>query len=187
MTKSELRREMRQRLRSLGADRAEKSRAIVAALVADPAFIRAERVALFSPLPGEPDVESLWSQEGARRFCYPRVTGARLEFLDTPTLDELRPSEWFPAVREPASLEARIIPPDEIDLILVPGLAFTRDGWRLGRGGGFYDRFLGLVTKQSAKLGVCFDLQLVEALPTESHDERLDGVITESGLIASSG
>jgi 5-formyltetrahydrofolate cyclo-ligase len=185
MTKAELRREMRQRLRALGPNRAEKSQALTAALVAHPAFLSAERVALFSPLPSEPDVETLWTRD-ARRFCYPRVCGSQIEFVDTQTLEELLPSAWHPGVREPAAPGARIIPPSEIDLILVPGLAFTRTGWRLGRGGGFYDRFLARLTKRAVKLGVCFDLQIIAAFPTEPHDERMDGVVTESGSLVAS-
>lgn len=185
MTKAELRREMRQRLQTLSETRTEKSRAISAAIAAHPAFARGNRIAMFSPLPSEPDIEWLW-KEGARGFCYPRVVGQEVEFVDVQRLDDLAPAAWNPAVREPAFTTARIIPPAEIDLILVPGLAFTRDGRRLGRGGGFYDRFLAQLPARAVKLGVCFDRQVVEALPSEAHDQRMDAVMTESGLAESS-
>ena len=181
MTKAELRREIRQRLKTPGAAHAEKSRAICAALSAQPAFQRSRRVALFSPLPSEPDLNSLW-EHNDRVFCYPRVAGEKIEFVEIAHLHDLVDSAWNPWVREPGAAAAQVIAPAEIDLILVPGLAFTRDGWRLGRGGGFYDRFLSQLPAHATKLGVCFDLQLVSALPTEPHDQRLDGVITEKGL-----
>ena len=183
MTKDELRREMRRRLRTLGDTRAEKSRAIVETVAAHPDFLRSDRVALFAPLPSEPDIEGLWAK-GARGFCYPRVTGETIEFVNVPKLAALTPAAWNPTVREPAFEDARIISPDEIELILVPGLAFTRDGQRLGRGGGFYDRFLSRLPGSTCKLGVCFDQQIVASLPAEAHDQLVDAVATESGLIS---
>lgn len=184
MTKAELRREMRTRLKTLGPDRAEKSQAICAAIAAHPAFTSGHRVALFSSLPSEPDLASLW-EYGPRKFCYPRVTQEQIEYVEIAAPDDLIPAAWNPWVREPAAAAA-IIAPAEIELILVPGLAFTSDGWRLGRGGGFYDRFLERLPAGTVKLGVCFDLQIVETLPAEAHDQRLDGIVTESGFVAGS-
>ena len=181
MTKAELRREMRQRLRNLGDDRTEKSRAICAAISMHPAFSSAHRVALYSPLPSEPDLNALW-EHGARVFCYPRVNGEKIEFVEIAKLDDLVAAAWNPWVREPSLSASQIVEPSEIGLILVPGLAFTRKGARLGRGGGYYDRFLAQLPRETTKLGICFDLQLVDSLPSEPHDERVDGVITESGL-----
>lgn len=182
MTKADLRREMRTRLKTLGEARAEKSRAIVTALAAHPAFQQAETIALFAALPSEPDLDPLWEQSG-HRFCCPRVVGSQLEFVAVRHFEELAPAEWNPLVREP-SVGKPIIAPGEIALILVPGLAFTRDGHRLGRGGGYYDRLLAPCRPHSLALGVCFDLQLVADLPCEPHDQPVDAVITESEPLA---
>jgi 5-formyltetrahydrofolate cyclo-ligase len=78
------------------------------------------------------------------------------------------------------------VPEDEVDpawpdIVVLPGLAFTIAGDRLGQGGGWYDRFLTEVRADCTKIGVGFDLQLVDHLPVESHDVRLDCVVTESG------
>ncbi len=178
VTKADLRREMRIRLKTLGTARAEKSRAIVAVLAAHPAFLAAETVALFAPLPSEPDIELLWEKSG-HRFCYPRVVGPDLEFVAVRHVEELAPAAWNPLLREPAA-GPQIIAPAEIALILVPGLAFTRDGRRLGRGGGYYDRLLALHRPHAIALGVCFDLQIVPDIPCEPHDQRVDAVLTES-------
>jgi 5-formyltetrahydrofolate cyclo-ligase len=64
-----------------------------------------------------------------------------------------------------------------IDCILVPGLAFTSCGRRLGRGGGYYDRTLAEIAPQALALGVCFSLQMVETLPAESHDQSVHYVL----------
>ena len=182
MTKADLRREMRIRLKALGDSRPQKSRAITAAIAAHPAFLAAETVALFAPLPSEPDVELLWEKSG-RRFCYPRVVGPLLEFVAVRHVEELAPAAWNPNLREPAASQ-QLIEPAEIALILVPGLAFTREGHRLGRGGGYYDRLIALHRPHAVTLGVCFDLQIVPELPCEPHDERVDAVLTESSTPA---
>src|SRR5690606_18813616 len=86
-------------------------------------------------------------------------------------------------VRAP-SPQARAVPLAEIDLILVPGLAFDTEGNRLGRGAGFYDRFLA--TREGAAppaCGVCFEAQLVDRIPTEPWDVPMNAVVTERRLV----
>jgi 5-formyltetrahydrofolate cyclo-ligase len=68
---------------------------------------------------------------------------------------------------------------EKIDLIVVPGSAFSRDGHRLGRGGGLFDRLLADPAAAAYKLGVCFDFQLLESIPIEPHDIVMDTVVTE--------
>jgi len=182
VTKAEIRREMRTRLATLGETRAEKSQAIVATIARHPKFAGKGRVALFSPLPSEPDIEGLW-ESAPRHFCYPRIVGGNMEFVDVPSRDDLTVSEWHGQIRERTSPEARIIPPAEIEVIVIPGLAFTSDGERLGRGGGYYDRYLASLPPATFKIGVCFGVQIVEMLPTEPHDQRVDVVATEEGFV----
>lgn len=182
MTKVELRRAMRPRLIMSDAERAARSLAIAAVVAAHPAYAAADRVALFSPLASEPDVELLW-REGVHRFCYPRTGAQEMEFVEVPHPDHLGAAAWHPHIREPAS-DARIVESAEIALILVPGMAFTASGHRLGRGGGYYDRFLARLPGSAVKLGVCFARQLVDDLPFELHDQRVDAVVTENGLIS---
>ena len=71
------------------------------------------------------------------------------------------------------------------DLVVVPGVAFTADGRRLGQGGGWYDRFLAQVRAECVTVGVCFAGQLLDQLPTEPHDVAVDIVVTEQGLAGS--
>jgi 5-formyltetrahydrofolate cyclo-ligase len=182
VTKAELRREMRTRLAALGSTRAGKSRAIVAAIAACPSMSSRRRIALFSPLPSEPDIEGLWQLKPSQ-FCYPRITKGELEFVDVSALADLTISPWHPQIREHGHSEARVVPPAEIEGILVPGLAFTRQGHRLGRGGGNYDRYLVLLPPTTLKVGVCFGVQLVGSVPTEPHDVRVDAVVTEDGVL----
>ena len=186
MTKAELRREMRTRLAALGPARAEKSRAIVAALARHPAFAGRPAAAaslFFRPCPAS-RISRRFGKQRPARFCYPRVAHGELEFVEVEKLADLTTSPWHPQIREHSHAAARLVPPAEIDAILVPGLAFTKQGHRLGRGGGFYDRYLAQLPATTLKIGVCFAVQLVEALPSEPHDQRMNAVVTEEGLFS---
>lgn len=77
-----------------------------------------------------------------------------------------------------------VVEPEQIDVILVPGLAFDRAGNRLGRGAGFYDRYISALKDSGNNptlIGVCYHAQIVKSVPTEAHDHRVDRVITELG------
>ncbi len=78
-------------------------------------------------------------------------------------------------------------PPDPalVDVVIVPGIAFTRSGTRLGQGGGWYDRFLPRVRTDCANVGVGFEPQLLDHVPTEPHDVLLDTVVTDAGVVDS--
>ena len=78
-------------------------------------------------------------------------------------------------IRNPAKFVP--IPHDSIEVVIVPGVAFTNKGVRLGRGGGYYDKFLEACSPPII-LGVCFDEQVVDVLPSEDHDVRMTAVIT---------
>jgi 5-formyltetrahydrofolate cyclo-ligase len=69
------------------------------------------------------------------------------------------------------------------DLIFVPGLAFSKDGHRLGRGAGFFDRLLASRAARAFKIGICFSFQLVDAVPTERHDIEMDMIVTDEGVL----
>ena len=73
------------------------------------------------------------------------------------------------------------IEPDDMDLILVPGAAFDRQGDRLGQGGGYSDR--SLAQTRAVRIGVCHDFALLDAVPTQTHDARMDGVVTPKHTI----
>lgn len=71
------------------------------------------------------------------------------------------------------------VQPEAIDVVLIPGVAFDKDGYRLGYGGGFYDRLLPQL-KDQPKIAIAFDLQLVDKVPREAHDTKVDTIITET-------
>ena len=173
-TKDELRLEMKQRVRALLPDvRASASEKIRRAIALDDAWKSARLVAAFLPLPSEPQIGPLL---GRSVVCIPRVRGEKCDLVMLP--ESFANTDWRLGGAEFDALPA--IDPARLDLVLVPGLAFTKEGARLGRGGGYYDRLLTGCTARTHRIGVCFSTQLVASLPTEPHDQRVDRVITES-------
>lgn len=77
----------------------------------------------------------------------------------------------------------RLVDPETIDLVLVPGVALGKDGYRVGYGGGYYDRFLAKLDSSVPKIALGFDLQVVDQVPTEHFDIPVDLILTEKGII----
>lgn len=111
--------------------------------------------------------------------CYPlsHVHGRILSFRAIKSESELEPGRL--GVREPTN-SADLIAVDQIDLFVVPGLGFTREGKRLGRGGGYYDATLRAASQRSRRVGLAFNDQVVPVLPTTGDDVDMDLVVTES-------
>jgi 5-formyltetrahydrofolate cyclo-ligase len=187
--KDELRREMRRRLRALDpARRAEASLVIGEEAAALPAFREAKTVALFAPLPTEPDIhpliEEAWAQK--KRVVLPRMFREgdvpHLQWHAVTTWDEVIEPGPF-GLREPDHLRCPRVEIAELDCVFVPGLAFDQTGLRLGRGGGYYDSFLAHAPKQLSRFGLFFACQRVEKLPREPHDQALPAIVTEDGVV----
>lgn len=179
-SKPEIRRDIGAILRLPPDVRSEKSARLCEAIAHSPAWQSARTVAIFAPQLREPDVEMLWAHGGGKSFAYPRVEEGRLDLYRVDSLYELLPGAF--GVREPAASPAHAVVPDALDLILVPGVAFTAEGARLGRGGGFYDRLLASLPAHACKIGVCFDSQILPELPLEPHDHHVAFIATESGI-----
>ncbi|MBZ2175933.1 5-formyltetrahydrofolate cyclo-ligase [Schnuerera sp. xch1] len=88
----------------------------------------------------------------------------------------------FYDILTPQNKYIREVSPNIIDVVLVPGLIFTKDGYRIGYGGGYYDRFLNKTT-DVVKIGLCFEMQLSETIPISTYDIPVDYIITEERII----
>ena len=84
-------------------------------------------------------------------------------------------------IREPKAENIRPVPRGDIDAILVPAVAFDRRGYRVGCGGGYYDRFLPEVPR-AVRIGAAFSCQIVAEIPADPHDVRVDRIVTENGV-----
>lgn len=114
-----------------------------------------------------------------RRLVLPRVDASKksIQIFEVNNLEcDLELSSW--GIKEP-KLHLPQVDPLEIDMILIPGVVFDKNGFRIGYGGGFYDRFLP--STKAYKVGIGFALQVVEQVPKEPWDVQLDALITEQG------
>jgi 5-formyltetrahydrofolate cyclo-ligase len=189
--KSRLRREVRRRILSL--DRAERDRqecALRTRIDGLPGFGEAETVLLYMSAFAEEistrDVVERALASGRRVIC-PRVDRTRMRLTlhrVTDLAQDCAPGVL--GIPEPIPTCAEVSP-DEIDWALIPGLAFDRRRHRLGRGAGHYDRLLPSLRLNTPKWALALDVQILDELPVEPHDQPLDGVLTASGIIDASG
>ena len=134
------------------------------------------RVALYAAIRNEVDVGGLDAalRRAGSAIAYPRVDGPGLTFHEV-ALDALVPSGKF-KIPEPRP-DAPIVMPEQLDALVIPGLAFDRSGHRIGYGAGFYDALLKRAP-QARRIGVCYDFQLVESVPHGPTDEQVHVVVT---------
>jgi 5-formyltetrahydrofolate cyclo-ligase len=182
--KRALRPELIARRARLGPEeRAERSRAITDRIEELAAFRAAHVVALYAPMGAEVDTAELARRARGRGvlLAYPRVVphgDRRLAFAICPP--ERLVAGPVGALEPPAG--APLVAPPELGCVVMPGVAFSEDGLRLGRGGGYYDATLAALPGV-ARIGLAFDLQIVPALPAEAHDARLDALVTEARVL----
>ncbi len=158
--------------------RAEASANACALLKLQPVWERARSILFYSPFRQELDVWQLLTDalDSRRLVALPRFAPERqiYEAARVNNLDRDIQAARF-GIREPTPT-CSVVPLNELDLALVPGVAYDRNGARLGRGYGYYDRFLAAFP--GIKCGVAFAEQVLEAIPMEAHDVRLDCILT---------
>ncbi|MDR2791886.1 MAG: 5-formyltetrahydrofolate cyclo-ligase [Tannerellaceae bacterium] len=153
----------------------EHSRQALQRLEDDPFFRNASYIALYYPLPGEVDTFPCLSRwKNSKGLFLPLVSGNTLHLLPYAPGTQLVAGPF--GIMQPDDMPYPV-PPECIDLIVVPGLAFDRQGNRLGRGKGFYDRFLSDLS--IPRIGLCFQFQLLEEVPFNTLDIPMDKVITD--------
>ncbi len=172
--KQQLRKRMRQLNRAVSAaDRRSAGERLCRRVEALPEFAAAHCVALFAALADEPDTMPMLERWAAgRRIVLPRVEGVQMQFYDYDP-ESLRRGSF--GIDEPQRGDA--CDPADIDLIIVPGVAFTASGARLGRGRGYYDRYLSQPVFRAFRVGICYAHQIVDALPVEPHDIPMHRVV----------
>ncbi len=155
------------------------SKAIQKRLEETDVFHGASCVALYNAIAGEVQTMGLlerWYEK--KQLLLPRVVGEDLSFSPYKGVEALKVGAF--GIMEPDDLEAEVAAKD-IDLVIVPGVAFDRGLNRLGRGGGYYDRWLSSLDVPT--IGLCFNFQLMDAIPTEAFDKKMDMIITEKEII----
>ncbi|MBU6413915.1 MAG: 5-formyltetrahydrofolate cyclo-ligase [Planctomycetes bacterium] len=185
-SKDQVRGMLREEAKGFSAEaRAQASELACARLIGTPWFASARTVMLYAPMETELDI-SLVAKECRRTG---RMVALPAVDWGGGTMTPRRVDDWARllvvgkhGVQEPRG-DTPIVEPEDLDLIVVPGLGFGRDRTRLGRGGGFYDRFLSGASIRAAKVGMGFSWQLLASVPTTDSDVTLDGIVTERDVI----
>ncbi len=166
------------------AGRSSAARAILARLLQLSELDGCRIVALYAAIEDEVPVEAALSPLRGRgvRTVFPRVEGAELAFFEVERPECLEPG--YAGIREPAGGLARV-DPERVDFLCVPGMLFDRRGYRLGRGGGHFDRLLATVRPDMYRVGCSYADRIVESLPEESWDVPMHMVVTELEVIRS--
>ena len=176
-SKKALREKLRQMVKAVPTEHLSRwSAYICQSIEAHPRFQQAQGVLLFYPLSDEPDITPLIHRHMQdKRIFLPRVTGSTtMEACLLTHIADLHTGAFH--ILEPQG------PPllccTDIDLVIVPGMAFDTDGYRLGRGRGYYDRFLSRTDMaQAYKIGVCFPIQYLPSILHEEWDAQMNEVI----------
>ncbi|MCE1225384.1 MAG: 5-formyltetrahydrofolate cyclo-ligase [Geobacteraceae bacterium] len=145
-------------------------------------FQRAACIALYSPIQQEVDTELLFAtaRSAGKQVLYPLVCGNNLQFREVTETGQ-RASGAF-GILEPCRFgEEHSLA--SADLIVVPGVAFDLQGHRIGFGKGYYDRCLSQLPKHGTLVGLCHDFQLLEQVPAERHDIRMQYVVTDKRIV----
>lgn len=180
INKQELRREVLHRLKAAAAaDPAQLRSAALREKLASVLEGSARCVGIYAPLPHEVNLLPLLHEYPQHSYAFPRCMPERkLQFCIVRNLeDDMEPGAM--GIPAPAR-HTRTVTPMEIDILIVPGVAFTPQGDRMGYGGGYYDRFIPQCTNARV-MALAFDEQLKETLPTEEHDLRIPELITNMG------
>lgn len=183
ISKNQLRREIAEKRNALERDWLEQASAkVVKNLISTSTFQAAQTVALYMATGGEIDLAALFQicWTSAKRTCIPVYDSADRGYHMAEVTRQTQFSAGPYGIREP--VDPALVPLSDIDLIMVPGVAFERrGGHRLGRGGGYYDRMLEKF--QGVAAAVAFDFQIVPTIPFESHDQPVDLIVTHTEIV----
>lgn len=184
--KNPLRAQMRKTLTAIvPTDAARRSAAACRLLCESPEYRRSEVIMLFLSMVGEIDTAPLalhaWTD--GKRVLAPQVSWEqhRLAPIEIRSLNSADIAMDAMGIRQP--IAGAQLPVASVDLVIVPGLAFDRAGNRLGRGRGFYDRFLSRPDFRGVSCALAFQEQLLDTIPHDPHDVRMSMIVTDSEVL----
>lgn len=188
MDKSTSRKEMLAKLKTMPEEvHRGKTEKIIRRLAENPIFADAATIGMTISAFPEVDTSQLidycWSigKKVAVPKCIPSTR--EMDFYILTDYSELE--NVYMKLLEPRIDKSRYVSPDEIDLMIVPGVVFSKSGYRIGFGGGYYDRYLSVYKGKTASL--VFGMQLVESMSVENHDIPVQQLITETEWIETMG
>ena len=176
----------RQMIRRLGEqplhEKQKRSKSIQQQLFFSEEFKDASTILAYVSLPQEVDTREFIQEalKQGKRVGVPYILSGGSKMIPSEITKNCRLERGPLGIEQPKDLQVKAIPMEEIDLVIVPALAYDRNNMRLGRGKGFYDAFLADDAAQELKtVGIAFSFQMVDLLPRAPHDRYVDRVITE--------
>jgi len=183
--KKQLRKLLRSQRRSLSpAEVTAKGRLIAERLRPFPPFQQTRTLVLYSANENEVQTETIWQEAAAqgKAVYYPRITAdrANLEFVRRYPGERLIPGTFGILIPSGEDLLSGL---RKTDVVLTPGVGFDRQGHRLGRGKGYYDRAFQGVLSEGLRVALAYEFQIIAYIPAVAHDERVQYIVTEVELI----
>lgn len=179
--KKRLRADMLRLRSSLDPDYVLKSdKAIVENILNSSVYKEAKVIFCFMSMEGEVNTRPIIEDalEKGKIVCVPKVISkGRMEAFQIHSFDDFEISSF--GIQEPKE-GSQLIEPNQIELGIIPNIVVSQDGYRLGYGGGFYDRYL--IRSKMFRLAVCRQQLVQDQLPVESHDQKVDAIVTELGI-----
>jgi len=186
VTKDEIRKEILTRRQGLSdSDVSLKSETICRRLISDEVFAAASVIGLYWPFRNEVLTEPIFraARSGRKRVGFPlaRTEDRAIIYIAVDDPSDMTTGSY--GIREPRYIPGRVIPAEEFDLIVLPGVAFDTRGYRIGYGGGYFDRFFADRSVTATRAAPAFDIQMVDRVPHKEHDIKVDVIFTESHVI----
>jgi len=179
-TKAELRQIAKEKLEEIFADKSafySRQNRLIEKLELSPEFRRAKTILSYYPMAAEFDLMSLIISNPDKQWVLPRPIGKGIMLLfEVYNLHDLVTSTQYRILVPPAT--NTLIKPEQLDLVIIPGLAFDKNNYRLGRGAGYYDRLLEKLKKDCVSLGVVAEELLLGELPVEQHDKKMTKILS---------
>jgi len=167
-------------------ERRAGSSAILALLVGQPEYSAAAAILFYVNFRGEVATRGMIAEAlgSGKKVLVPKVDrkAHRLKLFEIRDMSEDLEAGYM-GIYEPVEGHARPAAPEEVDMVVLPGVGFDKSGRRLGYGGGYYDRLIEMLRPGVPLLALAFDRQVVDEVPAEAHDKRVDKVITETRVI----
>ena len=185
MDKAKLRRQLQKSLLAIPAEqRNEKSRQACRYLISMPQFQNASTVMMYLSLPYEADTSEaiLHAWQLGKIVAVPKISWEQRHMIPV-KINSLETGISMAASGMKNPITGVPVPFEDIDLVVTPALGFDRQGNRLGRGGSYYDRFFANTELKASRCGFAFTEQLIDSIPVTEHDEPVDSLVTDEGII----
>jgi 5-formyltetrahydrofolate cyclo-ligase len=148
-------------------------------LINHPDVVKSRNIMLYASTEDEVSTRELATHllKENKNIFFPVIEGDKIKIAGVNKIEDLCPGRFN--IDEPCPEKRKYEDPNMLDLVIVPGVSFTPDGTRLGRGGGYYDRFLNNISEKTKAIGICYKDNIETELPADSYDISVDEVVTD--------